>query len=341
VKLVRYILTSTTVVYLFNMPIVAEYQTLDSTRNFPRDTSYTLESAAAKIHKKFPNVKLAMEDLPANVVEYANLSYTSYCGRDLHLDLFVPVSNEGQMHPAVLLIHGGGWSSGDKSMLIPMAEQIAGRGYVTAAVEYRLSPEALYPAAIYDLKTAVRWMRANATKYKIDSTKIAVYGCSAGGELAAFLGSTNGVEMFDGEGDYLSHSDEVEAVIDVDGLLDFTNANSVKYDLNPDMPSAAHKWFGVSYKENPDLWKKASPITYVSKKTPPTLFINSSMSHYHAGQDEMVRRLRSFNISYEVRKLPGTPHTFWLFHPWFDKTLEYAVQFLDRTLKGDHSEGRQ
>lgn len=297
----------------------------------PRDTSYTSRSAAAKIYRKFPDVRLVLPHLPKGVVEKKDIVYSSYGERKLRLDVFMPAA-VGK-YPGVLVIHGGGWVSGDRSMLVPMAEQIAANGYVTVTAEYRLGPEAHYPAGVYDLKAALRWMRAHAEEYRIDPNEIATYGCSAGGELAAFLGTTGNVGKLEGHGGYAGYSTRVQAVVDVDGLLDFMNINSTRYDNNPEKPSAAHRWFGGSYKAIPRVWREASPITYVGKATPPIIFINSSMPHYHAGRDSMISLMKKLHIYYAVHTIPGTPHTFWLFHPWFEKTLDYTLRFLDRTLK--------
>ncbi len=299
----------------------------------PRDTSYTLFSAARKIYKKFPNVKLAADRLPAGVDARRNIVFASNGGRHLCLDVFKPAGDLRKKYPGVLIIHGGGWVSGDRSMLVPMAERITSHGYVTVTADYRLAPEALYPAGVYDVKAAVRWMRANGDEYQIDTTRIVAYGCSAGGELASFLGATNGLKKFEGEGGNQGSSSRVQAVVNVDGLLDFMSLNSTKYDNNPAKPSAAERWFGGSYRNIPGVWKDASPITYAGSSTPPTIFINSSMAHYHAGRDSMVAIMKRFGIYSEVRTLPGTPHTFWLFHPWFDKTLEYTLGFLDEVFR--------
>ncbi len=297
-----------------------------------RDTSYNLNTAAKKMYKMFPQAKLVTRRKLPNVKEASNIVYENIKGRKLHLNVFYPAKFEGNKYPGILMIYGGGWSSGDTSMVIPMARRLAAKGFVTVTPEYRLSPEALYPAAVKDLKTAVRWMKANAEKYRIDTGKIASYGCSAGGELASFLGTTDNSVKFN-NGMYKGFSSDVQAVVNVDGLLDFTNINSTKYDENPDKPSAAHRWFGKSYKAAPGLWKEASPVTYAGLKTPPVIFINSGQQHYHAGRDDLIKILKKYNIYYEVRTFPGTHHTFWLFHPWFDKTFDYTVNFLNKVFK--------
>ncbi len=300
----------------------------------PRDTSFTTNNTNAKVILEYPNAKLVSSKLPKSIKAIKNITYVNYSGRKLHLELFVPNKKNKKLLPAVILIHGGGWRSGDRSMEWPMAQHLAARGYVTVTVEYRLSVEALYPAAIYDLKTAIKWLRENSLKYGIDSSKIATYGCSAGGQLAAFLGTTGNIKKFEGSDRNSDHSTNVQAVIDIDGIVDFTTGEENGKDKNPAKPSAGKLWFGATYEGKPELWLEASPINYVSKKSPPILFINSSLPRYHAGRDAMIEKLNHYGIYSEVHTIKDTPHPFWLFHPWFDETLEYIVKFLDNIFKG-------
>jgi acetyl esterase/lipase len=299
-----------------------------------RDTSYNFYTASVKMHKKFPDAEPVLPNLPKNVKEVKNIIYAEVDGRKLHLDIFSPANLNEKDYPGVVLIHGGGWRSGTRQLVIPMAERLAANGYVTVAVEYRLSTEALYPAAVYDIKAAIRWMRANASKYKINNKEIAIYGCSAGGHLAALIGTTNGDKKFEGDEGNNSYSSSVQAIIDVDGVLDFFGKGSEEVYKKSEKPSAAHLWFGVSAKENPEIWKEAGPVNHTDKNTPPVLFINSGQPRFHAGRDEMIKKLKSFNIYSEVHTLEGTIHTFWLFNPWFEKTFDYTLKFLKKTLKG-------
>lgn len=162
----------------------------------PRDTSFTVNNTATKVLKQYPHARVVAARVPAGVVALENVIYAKDGDRELHLDLFSPVKKSAKGYPGMILIHGGGWRSGYRQMEWPTAQHLAARGYVAATVEYRLSMEALYPAGIHDLKAAIRWMRANAAKHNIDSTKIAAYGCSAGGELAAFLRTTGDIKKF-------------------------------------------------------------------------------------------------------------------------------------------------
>ena len=301
--------------------------------DIPRDTSFTVNNTATSVLKQYPLAKVVASDLPAGVTAEKNLIYAIGGKRKLHLDLFKPLKKSPKGSPGVIMIHGGGWRSGYRQMEWPMAQHLAAKGYVTATVEYRLSIESLYPVGIYDLKAAIRWMRANAAKYNIDPKRIAVYGCSAGGELAAFLGTTGDMKKFEGSLGDLQQSSRVQAVVDIDGVLDFTDPGESAKDTVPDKPSAGKSWFGASFKENPDLWREASPINYVNGKTAPTLFVNSSLPRFHAGRDDGIAKMKKLGIYSEVHTIQDTPHPFWLFHPWFDEAFGYIVPFLDKILK--------
>ena len=301
-------------------------------KEIPRDTSFTLNNTAQKVTKQYPHAKLVEAKLPDGVTCQEDIVYARYGERELHLDLFSPREKGKALYSGVILIHGGGWRSGNRQMEWPMAQHLAANGYVTATVEYRLSGEALYPAGIYDLKAAIRWMRANASKFFINPDKIAVYGCSAGGELAAFLGTTGDMKKFEGDLGYPEYSSSVQAVVDVDGIVDFANPAESAKDDDPRKPSAGKSWFGASFKEQPEIWKEASPINYVDKNTSPILFVNSSLERYHAGRGEMIAHLNKLGIYSEVHTIPDSPHPFWLFHPWFQQTLERTLKFLNKTL---------
>ena len=302
----------------------------------PYDTSFTPYQAWIKIRKDFPQATIAEPTLPEGVVAtrnvvYASLSDTPFGKRKLHLDIFRPATTG--KYPALLLIHGGGWRSGNRTMENPLAQSIAARGYVTATVEYRLSPEALYPAAISDIRAAIRFLRSQAGRYNIDADKMAISGTSAGGQLAALIGMTPDVAKFDGTAVTNQVSVKLQAIIDIDGVLDFRDPNESGKDNDPAKPSAGAYWFGATYQKAPDKWIEASPICYAGKDTPPILFINSALPRFHAGRDSVITILNQYGIYSEVHTIENTPHPFWLFHPWFKTTVGYMVVFLDKILK--------
>nr|WP_262908614.1 alpha/beta hydrolase [Hymenobacter translucens] len=296
----------------------------------PRDTSFTVHSAYVKAKKQFPAITIARPAVPANVRPRMNVTYcTLPGGRELKLDVFYPKARRKQRFPAVLVIHGGGWRSGDRSQHVPLAQQLAAKGYVAVTAEYRLSTEAKYPAAVQDLKTAIRWLRASSRKYPIDTTRVAVWGFSAGGQLASLIGTTNGDQLFDAGGCYPTRSSSVQAIIDADGTLAFIHPESGEGDDRKG-PSAATYWLGASKTEKPELWHQAGALNRVSAQTPPILFINSGVDRMHAGRDDMIRQLTALGIYSEVQRFPEAPHPFVLFNPWFEPTLQYTLNFLSR-----------
>jgi pectinesterase len=124
----------------------------------------------------------------------------------------------------------------------------------------------------------------------------------------------------------------VQAVVDVDGILAFIHPESGEGDDTKSL-SAATQWFGTPKAESPALWQQASALTHVSAKTPPFLFINSSVARMHAGRDDFTRKLDAFGIYHQTHSFPDAPHSFPLFAPWFQPTLDYTAQFLDAVFK--------
>ena len=293
-----------------------------------RDTSYTTYSAWLSTKKTHPDIKIVEGFHSPSVNVKSNITYCKIGKRKMLLDAFYPKQRNKTPLPAILIIHGGGWRSGDKTLHHPLAQRLAGLGYVCFTPEYRLSTEALYPAAIYDIKAALRWINRNAKKYNIDVSKIVVAGHSAGGELAAFMGTTNGNSSFEGSNN-TKYSSHVDAVIDIDGILAFIHPESGEGD-DSKRTSAASNWFGYSKKENPALWQQGSPLTHAGKNTAPTLFINSSVDRMHAGREDYIKILTENNIYTEVKSFENAPHSFCLFNPWFEPTVTYIDEFLKK-----------
>ncbi|MCW3106865.1 MAG: lipoprotein [Segetibacter sp.] len=294
----------------------------------PRDTSFTVYSAFAKERKKYPQIEIAQPASPKGVLSKQNVVYSLASQRPLHADIFYPAKKRKNGYPGVIMIFGGGWKSGDKSQNVPMAQQLAANGYVAVTIEYRLSLEAQYPAAVHDVKAAIRWLRANAAKYKVDVNKIATLGMSAGGQLAALVGTTNGNEKLEGTGGHSKYSSNVQAIVDIDGILAFKHPESAE-------GKVAAEWLGGTYEEKPQIWEDASALTHAGKNTPPILFINSSLPRFHAGREDLIKKLNGYGIYSEVHTIPDTPHPFWLFHPWFQPTVNYTVEFLNKVFAGN------
>jgi pectinesterase len=314
--------------FLIFLPALLSGQ--NPTFEYPRDTSFTVWSAGENIKKEFPEARPVKEFQGLNIQNEKDVVYYTLGERNLHADIFYPRTKRRSKLPAILLIHGGGWASGNKSHLVPLAQILAEQRFFTATVEYRLSPEAKYPAAITDLKTIVKWIKINSDKYNIDTTKIAVLGCSAGATLASFVGITGQNPDFISHETNSSVSDKVHAIINIDGILDFTDSVESAKDNDPLKPSAGARWFGYTYQQKPEIWIEASPINYAGEKTPPTLFINSALPRFHAGREEYIKILNQYQIYTEVHTIKNTPHPFWLFDPWFNQTWPKITRFLNQ-----------
>ncbi len=298
----------------------------------PYDTSYNVNAVLRQVKGQFPMAVPAKDSAPAGVladrnIVYATLAETDFGKRDLHLDIFRP--DKPGKFPAVIMIHGGGWRSGTRSMQVPMAEMLAARGFVTIPVEYQLSLEAKYPVAVFNIKSAIRWIRLHAEKYGIDTSHIAISGCSAGGHLAALVGMTNGIDLFEGKLGNAGTGSAVQAVIDIDGVIDFLAPSSLNLKRKENSPDI--EWLGGSYEQKPAIWKEASPIVWATeKKAVPILFLNSGFSRFHAGQDELIGMMKEWNIYTETHKFDIKMHPFWLFHPWVDSVIQIAGDFLTK-----------
>lgn len=307
---------------IFFLPVVALAQPEPS---IPRDTSYTVRSTYQKLIKDYPDIEAVEPKLPEGVTHQSKV-YHNVGGRTLHADVFYPTQKKPTGYPGILLIHGGGWRAGDRSLMIPLAQQLAAQGYVTVAAEYRLSLEAQYPAAVHDLKAALRWMRSQTKDFSLDTSQIAVLGCSAGGQLAALIGTTNGLAKLEGKKTLGDFSSDVQAIIDIDGVLAFNHPESEE-------GVVAAQWLGGTYEETPGTWTEASALSHVNKNTPPVLFIASSFPRFHAGKGDMINILKQHDTYYESYLLEGRPHSFWLFHPWFEPTLQYVTGFLNKVFQ--------
>lgn len=307
---------------------------------------FTRESALASAQKAYPSAALPPAGLPTGVIATENLVYAAPGGTRLALDLYRPAA--AGPHPAVLVIHGGGWDAGDRTMERPFAQRLAAAGFVAVPVSYRLGESGRFPAALHDLKAAVRWLRAHATEHGIDPARIGAVGGSAGGQLAALLGASNSDPALEGSvaerraanplgeprlgGDGSPYpSSAIQAVVDIDGLADFTAPALVAQQLAK--PSAPARFLGGLYSERQEAWRAASPLTHVGPASAPTLFLDSTApSPLLPGREAMAAQLRAHGIEAECVTLPDTPHPFWLLEPWFDEVVARTATFLHRQL---------
>lgn len=259
---------------------------------------------------------------PGRVTVEAGVRFGTGGGRDLCCDVYQP-PNQAPGAPAVLLIHGGGWASGDRSQLKGYGILLGRRGYVCVACEYRLSGEACWPAQLHDVKAALRWMRVNSGSLGIDPRKIAVSGNSAGGHLALMLAGTPNVPEFEGEGGNADAGTEVAAVI---AFYAPTLLARSPGELSPVVSSL------LGETATDAVIREASPITYASAAFPPTLLI-------HGGRDELVpvdasvqmyTALADAGVDVGLHIYEGAPHAFDAVPEFGRQCAELMALFLDR-----------
>ena len=266
--------------------------------------------------------------LPVTVKVEPHLVYARYGGRKLHLDIYHPAKGIGPF-PGVVFIHGGGWIGGSPLQFRRQAAYLASKGFVASTVEYRLSGEAPYPAAVYDCKAAVRWMRANAGKYKISPQQIAVAGGSAGGHLAALLGTTNGIRALEGKGGNASSSSRVQAVVAFNGIYDFVSL-AEKSPSQRLIGAVVPKFLGGTLQEVPEIYVEASPVAHVSSSDPPFLLLHGTADTTapYSQALEMQKALERSGVRVKLFSAKGANHGFFNSPPYYQPTLERMEEFL-------------
>ncbi|MFC7338356.1 alpha/beta hydrolase fold domain-containing protein [Haloferula chungangensis] len=244
-----------------------------------------------------------------------NLDYAGNGNVRQTLDVYLPESPSNKKVPLVIYIHGGGWMSGDKSHGRSIAELITSTGdYAAASINYRLSQHALWPAQIHDCKAAVRYLRANAEKYGIDPERIAVMGHSAGGHLAAMLGTTNKERSLEGKvGPYPSQSSEVQCVVNFFGPTDFETFFGKDIDLAKlSRENMAIRLLGQNEEEIRKNARLASPIHWISKDDAPVFTSHGTADRLvpFAQAEELDAALKEAGVESHLVAMQGAGHGF-------------------------------
>ena len=259
-----------------------------------------------------------------------DMTYANYEGRTLKLDLYKPREKLGKL-PAIVCIHGGGWAKGSRKNYTKVAQALAAHGYVAVTISYRLSGEAVFPAAIMDCKAAVRFLRAHAQTLGINSDKIGAIGSSAGGHLAALLATSYGAEELEGSGGYTAFSSQIQAVVPMGAQTDFLSAR------NRQVSGERLIWkqfMGGSQDEKPDAYQLASPIEHLNLGDPPCFLISGEKDDESTRGAKFRKRMNQLDISSELEIIEGAPHGFLKEQAWFKHAMEAAVAHFNRVLKG-------
>src|SRR5438445_1715211 len=218
----------------------------------------------------------AGHEMPDSIALHRDLRYREGKSESWKLDLAYPKEQGTRPRPALVIIHGGGWIEGDKSSFTSLKYWAPGNiidfaklGFVAATLNYRLSREAPFPAALEDCKGAVRWLRAHAEEYHIDVNRIGAYGNSAGGHLALLLAMVDKANGLEGDGPYQDQSSMVQAVISDSGPVDL----DWKKPENSGLAKVISEFLAGPQETLAERIRKASPASYIDKTLPPLLLI--------------------------------------------------------------------
>lgn len=264
--------------------------------------------------------------VPATVRVLRDLVYAQYGERRLKLDIYLPPEAGRQgTTPAIIVVRGGGWRSGDKEGFGFIAGQLAKEGLIAASIEYRTSAEAKFPAAVHDVKAAVRWMRANASAYGVNPLAIGAIGGSAGAHLVAMLATSHGVKNLEGAGGNATTSSQVQAVV---AMACVSNMNL--------KDAAVTEFIGAPLEAHAAEVRTASPLTYVSNRSAPLLLLHSRTDPLvpfaqSVEIDALYRRVGALSVLKDV-DAPQS-HAFWNDARYFPETMSEAVEFFRRHLK--------
>lgn len=263
----------------------------------------------------------------------------SFLGKDRKekLDLYHAADRPaGSRSPAVVIIHGGGWTSGDKGARREFitGTTLALAGYVCVSVNYSLREGHRWPSNLHDCKNAVRWLRVNAADLGVDPERIGVIGGSAGGHLALMVAYTGDDPQLAPDGPYPGVSDRVSACVNMYGVTNLLTRRYTDPDGTPNDTLKGHHLFPESREEDPAKWRLASPVSHIKRNSPPTLTLHGPADTVvdRDQAHELDRTLRAAGAESTLKLVEGATHAWPLKTKSFDLTGE-VVGFFDRHLK--------
>ena len=239
---------------------------------------------------------------PATVRIYPNLAYVEQGEPRQKLDLYIPFPVSAKPVPVIVYLHGGGWQKGSKADGRAFAFRMVAQGYAVACIGYRLSSDAHFPAQLEDCKVAVRWLRDNAVRFRLDPLHFGAVGVSAGGYLAALLGTTGSTHLFD-IGAHLGQSSAVQAVCDFFGPIDLLKLYEYADEHQTPQRDEVARLLGGDPRVMPEQARAANPITYLVDDAPPYLLV-------HGDNDTVVppEQSRLFYDALARRKISAHLH---------------------------------
>lgn len=299
------------------------------------DDSYSVAQRFEQYKGRFPQIVWPAVTFIAGQEVLFDRAYKTLPERSLAMDIFLPVAAQ-RSGTAIMLVHGGAWRSGNKSHFYALASRLAQHGHAVFLPEFRLAPEAAYPAGMIDIADALGWVRENAAQFGVLPNRIAIGGASSGGQMAALLAYAGPTGAF-GETGKLP----VAGLVDLDGVLDLTDPLALTFENAAGAQSPVARWLGGSYEQLPQVWAGASAARHAGPHSPPTLILGSGIARFTAGRGPLIEALSRNHIHVEVHDLADAPHDFWLFEPWLGPTAERIGRFLDMISGAGHREVRR
>ena len=292
------------------------------------------------IANRLKNQKKAFQKnipVPKSLRRKTNIAYRKGGSKNWKLDIVWPKAKPESPLPAIVFVHGGGWTTGDKGDKLwrNMPIAYAQKGYVCISVNYRLTGEAPLPACISDCKNAVRWLRANAEKYHVDPDRIGAFGISAGGHLVAMLALATAEANLEGAGPYQEYSSAVSAVCCIAAPANFLKWFGEEIDITKISPKLV-RFFGENdVNKIRDMATKVSPIAWVKPDTDPSVPLliihgtNDLTVPVFQG-DSFAKALEEAKFDVKYLKFDGGHGAF---HQHQKETLPAVEKFFARTLK--------
>lgn len=251
--------------------------------------------------------------IPENVTLHRNVVYSQSGDRKLLLDIAAPKGTDDE-RPCIVVVHGGGWLNGYKSKFRALTLALAARGYVTAAIEYRLGYEAKFPAGIQDCNAAVRFLRANAAKYGIDPQRIGAVGGSAGGHLVGLMATGWKEQALQGNGGHADQSSRLKAAIVMAGPMQMTTGSVAERSRKGSANS--NVWLGKTIDEAPKAYALSDAHLHIDADSTPILFMVGE--HDSPSRNELSRKnLKAAGVWTGLKVYKDGKHGCWNQLPWF------------------------
>ncbi|WP_154856758.1 alpha/beta hydrolase [Cyclobacterium xiamenense] len=263
--------------------------------------------------------------VPENLEAFTDIPYKTIDGLALQLDIYRK-NDLQEPAPTLIFVHGGAWKKGKRQDYLPYLIDYAEKGYVTATLSYRLSGVATFPAAAQDVNCGIKWIKQHADAYGIDPDRLALIGGSAGGHLSLLLGYGGEEPLFNRDCEQGPDS-RVKAIVDLYGPVDLTTPYAISTEQ-------VQRFMGSSYEQDPEMYRLASPRTFITADDPPTLIFQGTIDSLVpvSQSDSLQRWLQQAGVPNEYHRLKGWQHTMDRAREVNDYCQFYIDRFLERYL---------